>query len=349
MTITNKKSTAHFYFTFLVTILFCCGFSFGQDLPIRKIDQQHVDSLKNSEYPFVLPIYGDRVQKLGHDLPLPFGIMVNYISQDNKLTLTNLELKLNDGEFTPMEFIQFDEIKSSARVVNVRLDAWLFPFWNVYGLYARAQTDNLVPLVSPFEFDIPTTPTADTYGFGTVLAYGTGKYFAIANTNFTWSNVSSLDGLVFGTVTNVKIGRSFAFQKRFHNINLSLGVQHQRLQRNSSGSLSISEMFSQVDQGKLQEIKDDINSAATNWYDNLGPAQQILVNQIVGEIQDWLDGRTPGDGELGYRFDKEPLSEYSFQIGVQYNHGKRWWYRLETGVGKGRTQILVSANYRFGL
>ncbi|QLE00693.1 hypothetical protein HX109_03615 [Galbibacter sp. BG1] len=336
-------------FIWLIILLGISQSIFGQDIPIRKIEQQHIDSLKNSDYPFVLPIYGDRVQKMGHDLPLPFGIMVNYISQDNELTLTNLELKLNDSDFIPMEFIQFDKIKSSARVVNVRLDAWLFPFLNVYGLYARAQTDNLVPLVAPFQFDIPTTPTADTYGVGTVLAYGSGKYFAIANTNFTWSNISSLDGLVFGTVSNFKIGRSFAFQKRFHNINLSLGVQHQHLQRNSSGSLSISEMFSQVDQAKLQEIKDDINSAATNWYDNLGPAQKVLVNQIVGEIQDWLDGRTPGNSELGYRFDKDPLGEFSFQIGVQYNHGRKWWYRLETGIGRGRTQILVSANYRFGL
>ncbi|MEJ4086744.1 hypothetical protein [Galbibacter orientalis] len=333
----------------LIVAIVNCNDVFGQDLAIRKIDQAYRDSLMSHDYPYVLPIYGDRVQKTGHDLPLPFGIMVNYIAQDTKLNIDNIALRLDDSEFVDMDFLEFETFENTANVVNVRLEAWLFPFLNVYGLYAHSESNNAIKLTNPFELDIPTNPTADTYGLGTVLAYGTGNYFAILNFNATWSDVSSLDDKVFGTVTSFRVGRSFGFHKRFHNINFSIGAQHQYLARDSSGELRISDMFSKVDKGKIQEIKNDISDTANNWYDGLKPAQKVVVNQIVKEIDDWLEGRTPGDRTLGYQFEKEPLGHVSLQLGVQYNHGKRWWYRLETGVGRGRNQIMLSANYRFGI
>ncbi|MCF8713993.1 hypothetical protein JM658_04055 [Joostella atrarenae] len=337
-----------------VLILLIIGIFFGnnvfsQDIAIRKVDRIHRDSLMNSDYPYVLPIYGDRVQKMGHDLPLPFGIMVNYVGQDTDLNIDNIALKLDDSDYVDMGFLEFETFENTANVVNVRLEAWLFPFLNVYGIYAHSESNNAIKLINPIELEIPTNPTASTYGLGTVLAYGTGNYFAVLNFNATWSDVSSLDDDVFGTITSFRLGRSFGFHKRFHNINFSIGVQHQHLDRNSNGALSISEIFSKVDQGKLQEIKDDVSDTANNWYDDLRPAQQVVVNKVVKEIDDWLSGRTPGDKTLGYRFEKEPVSEFSLQLGVQYNHGRRWWYRLETGVGKGRNQIMLSANYRFGI
>ncbi|MDG3584045.1 hypothetical protein [Galbibacter pacificus] len=343
------KSTKTLNNILIICSLFLSHGLLAQDVAIKKKDQAHIDSLKSTPYPYFLPIYGDRVQKLGHDLPLPFGIMVNYVGQETRLDITNMQLSFDGSEFVPMEFIQFDTVKNTAHVVNVRADAWIFPFWNVYALYARTQSSNNIELISPFEFEIPTEPTADTYGMGTVLAYGSGNYFAVANFNAAWSHISSLNEPVFGTVTSFRVGRSFGFRKRYHNINLSIGLQHQYLARNSTGSLPLKDVFSRFDQAKLQEIKDEIGDAAHNWYDDLRPSQKIIVDKLVTEIDNWLAGRTPGDAKLGYRFDKEPLGSVSLQLGVQYNHGKSWWYRMETGIGRGRVQILLSANYRFGL
>ncbi|MEL4306641.1 hypothetical protein [Joostella sp. CR20] len=344
----KKISFLKFLIGAIVFVMFI-NTGYAQNLTIRKIDKAYRDSLMRTEYPYILPIYGDRVQQTGHDLPLPFGVMVNYIGQDTKLNIDNIALRLNNSDFVDMDFLEFETFENTANLVNVRLEAWLFPFLNVYGLYAHSESNNAIKLIHPFELEIPTNPSADTFGLGTVLAYGTGNYFAVFNFNATWSDVSSLDENVFGTVTSFRIGRSFGFHKRFHNINFSIGVQHQYLARNSSGALKISDIFSKMDKGKLQEVKDAISDTANNWYDGLGPAQKIIVNQLVNEIDNWLEGRTPGDSELGYRFDKDPLGHTSLQLGVQYNHGKRWWYRLETGVGRGRNQILLSANYRFGI
>ena len=286
----------------LIVAIVNCNDVFGQDLAIRKIDQAYRDSLMSHDYPYVLPIYGDRVQKTGHDLPLPFGIMVNYIAQDTKLNIDNIALRLDDSEFVDMDFLEFETFENTANVVNVRLEAWLFPFLNVYGLYAHSESNNAIKLTNPFELDIPTNPTADTYGLGTVLAYGAGNYFAILNFNATWSDVSSLDDKVFGTVTSFRVGRSFGFHKRFHNINFSIGAQHQYLARDSSGELRISDMFSKVDKGKIQEIKNDMEIKIPEEIFGIKKWEcEVLSNYSVSSFIKELIVRLPDGEKLDFK------------------------------------------------
>lgn len=299
-------------------------------------------------YPYSLPFLAKKIQKRGIELPLPYGVMFNYVHQTAKLKLTDLSIAVGDRNFVPLDFVEFDPIENSTNTENLKVDAWILPFLNVYGLYARSQTESTIPMRFPLDVDIKVRPDVNSYGLGAVFAYRFNAYFTVLNYNWTWSDVSTIDRTLKGKIFSARVGRVFDLPRKYHNISVSVGAQHQYVDRFTEGSLKVSDLFAGVDPDKVAGIKDDINSAATNWYDDLSKPQQIIVNRVVDEIDNWLEGKTPGDIPIAYRFNKENLNPWSLQLGVQYNYGKRWWYRLESGISDSRTQLLLSANYRFG-
>src|SRR5437016_4788176 len=64
---------------------------------VGKKNAAHRDSLKNTEYPYILPILGEKVAKLGYDLPYSAGIGINYLWQKSDLIIENLSVGFNNG------------------------------------------------------------------------------------------------------------------------------------------------------------------------------------------------------------------------------------------------------------
>src|SRR4249920_2960102 len=58
----------------------------------------------------MLPFLGEEARKLGHELPEPFGVGFVYANLGSSADVDN---------------------------VNVKLDAWLLPFLNVYGIVGK--------------------------------------------------------------------------------------------------------------------------------------------------------------------------------------------------------------------
>jgi hypothetical protein len=56
-----------------------------------------IDSLKNTEYPYALPIWGAKAAKLGFNLPYSAGIGVYYFWQKSDLVLSDLVFGFNNG------------------------------------------------------------------------------------------------------------------------------------------------------------------------------------------------------------------------------------------------------------
>lgn len=344
ITILNKKVCI--LLVSCLALLF--GFSTSAQTPIQTNDSFYRDSIKKTPYPYSLPFLAKKIQKRGIELPLPYGLMMNYIRQTGKLKMSDLAIAVGDRDFVPLDFVTFDNIENVTNTENIKFDAWVLPFLNVYGLYARSQTDSKIPMTFPFNFDIKVSPDVNTYGLGTVFAYRFNSYFTVLNYNWTWSDVSTIDRTLKGTVFSARVGRVFDLPRKYHNISVSIGAQHQYVDRYTEGSLKVSQLFAGLDPDNLQNVKNEIADAANNWYDDLSKPQQVVVNKLVNEIDNWLTGKTPGDIPIAYRFNKENLAPWSLQLGVQYNYGKRWWYRVETGISDSRSQLLLSANYRFG-
>src|SRR5678816_2739040 len=167
---------------------------------VGKKNQERIDSLKNTEYPYVLPIWGDQATKKGFSLPYSAGLGVNYLWQKSDLVIENLMVGFNHNTMYDMdEVIRFSNATSEGSGLNFRPDIWLFPFLNIYGIFAKSNLSTsvgysinapdstgawheLISLDSKAEFD------ATSYGFGITPTIGVGGGWLALDMNFTWSD-----------------------------------------------------------------------------------------------------------------------------------------------------------------
>ena len=67
------------------------------DKVVGKKNADLADSLKQSDYPYALPIWGDKATKMGFDLPYSAGLSVQYLWQESELVIENLQVGFNNG------------------------------------------------------------------------------------------------------------------------------------------------------------------------------------------------------------------------------------------------------------
>src|SRR5690606_2808902 len=122
--------------------------SFSQvftDKPVGQRNAAVIDSLKTSEYPYSLPIWGAKATKAGYDLPYSAGLSVQYLWMKQDLLINNLYVGFNNGPtYNLDEVIRFDNSVSEAAGINIRPDIWVFPFLNVYGIFAKSTPSTTV-------------------------------------------------------------------------------------------------------------------------------------------------------------------------------------------------------------
>ena len=103
------------------------------DKVVGKKNAELIDSIKTTEYPYALPIWGKKAAAMGFNLPYSAGIGINYLWQKSDLVINNLQIGFNNGPLYNMdEIIRFNNATSTASGFNIRPDIWLFPFLNVY-------------------------------------------------------------------------------------------------------------------------------------------------------------------------------------------------------------------------
>ena len=151
----------------------------------------------------VLPILGEEAEAKGHTLPLAFGLMPGFYFGKRHISVSNAQVTIARMTI-PADRLTDIRVKSRERNWSMRLDAWLFPFLNIYGLcgYTKQDTDaavgvtpidNLLKLLGkkPKDIDIAVHLTGVTYGFGFTLVGGYKNFFATYDSNYT---ISALRG-----------------------------------------------------------------------------------------------------------------------------------------------------------
>lgn len=169
-------------------------------------------------YNSLLPIFGKKVKELGFDLPYSAGISVNYLWQKSEISISNVNVGFNNST------------TAESHGVHIRPDIWIFPFLNVYGILARAQSKTSVdvsiwmPSINESEeiFSIQTNPDFNTTstGFGIAPTAGFFGGWIAFDMNFTWPDVDAQEKQVFAFVFDPRIGKTFNFAKPNRNISL---------------------------------------------------------------------------------------------------------------------------------
>jgi len=84
-----------------------------------------------------LPFLAQKVVDSGYDLPLPYGLGMTYVNLEAEQELTGLSVGFNGGEKVPFEFVEFQNATTETDSVQIKLDSWLFPFMNVFGMVGK--------------------------------------------------------------------------------------------------------------------------------------------------------------------------------------------------------------------
>jgi hypothetical protein len=344
-----------------------------------KKNQDHADSLKKAEYPYLLPIWGQKVTQKGFTLPYSAGLSLNYFGQESDLIIDNLSVGFNNGQMYNLEeIVRFKSAVSTAQSINLRPDFWIFPFLNVYGIFAKAKTstaidaglwlpdtannwNEITAFSSKADFDAVTT------GFGMTPTVGVAGCFLALDMNMAWTSISAIEKPVFSFVFGPRLGKSFKFKNPNRNISIWAGGFRVSMSSETNGSLNLAEVLpvdelqGKVDDGmaKVDEAENNVNA----WWEGLteqeqnNPVNQAkyeTANNVIdatGNIMTALDGAlsTASTSTVQYSLTKKPKDMWNFVVGSQFQLNRHFMFRAEYGFLSSRQQLTLGLQYRFGL
>jgi len=334
---------------------------------------------EDKDYPYLLPIWGQKVKEKGFDLPYSAGIGVNYLWQESDIIISNVSIGFNGGPlYNVDELIRFNSTSAESWGINIRPDVWILPFLNVYGIFARAESTTAVdvgiylPRIGGEEelFSIQTSPefSSETAGFGLTPTIGVWGGWIAFDMNFTWTDVDKQEKPVFAFIFDPRIGKTFKLgRKKDRNISVWVGGFRVKVNRDTKGSLPIGDILpteeweTRIAQGqvKVGEAQTELDQ----WWESLNPVEQANpvnrlrreANQrkinfaatVLNSAEDAVSNAE--NATLDYTLDKEQAKLWSMTVGSQFQLNKSWMIRAEYGFSSGRQQILAGLQYRFGL
>jgi hypothetical protein len=341
----------------------------------------------HGKYPYHLPIWGQKAQDIGMGdrLQLPFGISAMYVNSSMDVAVTDFSMTIGNNEalndllaqIVNVNTLNFYNTTATVNGINVRADAWLLPFCNVYGMYTQVTGGTTVSLQPTWYLtngETIQTPQinstveflARSFGIGNTWAYGVKKYFASVDYNYTWSKSELLVQTLGLLTASGRVGRSFKIGKKMK-LSGYVGAMYRDFTNNdpSNGSLKLSEALPGLEDG----ISNGINGRISANEETIGDLQSKIdgggkPSDIVlwKKQQDLLESRNESladkdeeiknsgvyDTEINYRIKKELLYPWTFQFGFNLEVNKHLMLRGEYGVSQHQRLLLTGINYRFG-
>lgn len=277
------------------------------------------------EYDRRLPFFGRELAEKGYALPLPLGVTVLINNTLQPQDISNAAVALGKGEFVPppdselreLPYVNFNDVEADTLSTQVKLDAWIFPFLNVYGIlgYFRSEVDLVVeadldegfppPICGPLQpcgtVSQPFKAEASgySYGAGFSAAYGAEPWFGAINFTYVYNDGRNGDDRIISQSAGARTGR-------YWNISNSLLL-----------SAYVGADYLDVDQ---------------------------TVNGTTG-----LPGAFP-DGEdlnVRYRIDQSNTDKWSGLVGMTFGLKRGIGVIAEAAFGENSHRYMASAYYRF--
>jgi hypothetical protein len=258
------------------------------------------------------------------DLPLPFGIGITGYWQEQDLKAKSIGFDL---DATPIGGTNINatatakNIESEVDNFNLRLDGWLFPFLNVYGVYGEVDGENTIsglsvdsvteailagidtPPASIGPIAVPNTPFSipydgNVYGFGLILAGQWGKYWGTLDYNYVRADLSISSSEIDTQTITPRIGRSVLLGST--QMSLWVGAMHQ-----------------DTDEKQMGSIPFNVSTGVGNQVFNISYDAQF-----------------------------EQEDEWNFLLGGSAELSKEWNASIEGGLGE-RKQVMGNLTFRF--
>jgi hypothetical protein len=164
-----------------------------------------------------LPLLGEEARKRGIELPLPFGTGAVYYHLSRDIEITDVRVGRNGAP--PASVSNFADFGSTSNVdnVNIKIDAWLLPFVNLYAIagYIWNESDTRIDVTLPgltpggsprtVHAEVPTALEGSVGGLGMTLAGGYGPYFMTYDVNVAQADLG-FDDRFKAVVTSIRGG-----------------------------------------------------------------------------------------------------------------------------------------------
>lgn len=193
-----------------------------------------------------LPLLADEAREAGYELPLPFGISFNYMYISRDVEVESIKVSRNGGEFRDVNDFFSADANSTVNAYVARLDAYLFPFLNVYFVGGWIENDSSVgidvtlPLPGPLpplsaRIEDSGTLEGGTYGGGANLAGGYRNWFGSFDATYSVAELDRLDSDIKAWILSVRGGWFGELWNR--DTRLWLGVTYWDTERDVQGEL----------------------------------------------------------------------------------------------------------------
>lgn len=319
-------------------------------------------STVKKDYPYVLPIWGQKLTDRNIKFQLPFGLNANYVYNSMNLEMTEFNMNLNDKPLDRigLDELGFQDVIAKTSGINIRGDVWILPFLNFYGLYSENNGSTQISMI-PFNTELisldPVPFKSSTWGVGTTLVYGWNDYFVSVDANYTSSKSDILVDDVGFVVASARIGRRVTFDN-----GMALAVYIGAMYRNFVGheANNGNVMLDEYIPGLRPAILDGIDSRITRneetiiWLEDTKPDNWRAKKAILETRNESLSERYVQIDEapssvISYSIKKDIINPWSTQVGFNWEITPNWMLRSEGGYSSDQTFFLFGLQYRFGL
>ena len=290
----------------------------------RELGEANIDTQGNKiiwDHP--LPFMAQEVIDLGFELPLPFGISIVPAAFEQDLTLSDLKIGTSGVADTPIEQLNFDHPSVKNTALQLKVDAWLFPFMNVFATIGKVDGRATIPLsllgeaISPGlcgsqtgspdfcnkTYSAVAKPDYDgtNWSIGTVLAMGWDQFFVVLPMVYAVSDVDLIDTDVDAINISPRIGVNGDLG-RYGDIAVFLGATYLKAEVEVAGSVTF-----------------DVPA--------LGPNDREVT--------------------LNYQLIEKNQDPWNALAGANWQISPKWGFMLEAGFGGSRKDVIAGVTFRF--
>lgn len=145
------------------------------------------------------------------DFFAPWGVGVDFFTMDQDYTIKNLQFDLPGVDVSDPSLIG---VSNELNHYDLKLDVWVTPFLNVFGLIGRIDADTFVDFSNvpvtglPVALGVlPVSYDGTVYGGGFNLVYGTERWFVALNNTWTGTSLGGdFDSSVSAFISQPRIG-----------------------------------------------------------------------------------------------------------------------------------------------
>lgn len=215
----------------------------------------------------LLPFFSELAE--GYDLPAPYGVGMSYMAIQQGVQVDSIRfsgMKLGSLPVDRLVNIRAGRTRQKSHTETLRLDVWVLPFMNVYGVAGRTKglsvsdvgirtpvfTGGAFPQNLHFRLDYKGM----TLGGGTTLVAGINNWFTSLDMNYTQTRFDVLEGHINAMTLTPRVGYRFSLPEMTYipagSLSVWVGSMYQNVQQDYRGKLS---RLSLPSPGLLQWLK----------------------------------------------------------------------------------------------